>query len=198
VNDLPLIQFDYKPSKLHIIDNGYTVMINYRSGSFISVGGRRSMHSNNSTFTGLARRRSTARATRWTWPSSVVFHVALRHPAKHENGGFRRREAPTENAALSPYFQGRLHPASRDNSRLTSAGATSKDGLSWRPYLRCARPGRPSLRPLAPTMSVAKTRTKFPTGGPCANDNSLSAASGVRIGHELLRHSPARKEGAAR
>ena len=141
MNDLPLIQFDYKPSRLHIIDNGYTVMINYRSGSFISVGGRRSMHSNNSTFTGLARRRSTARATRWTWPSSVVFHVALRHPAKHENGGFRRREAPTENAALSPYFQGRLHPASRDNSRLTSAGATSKDGLSWRPYLRCARLG---------------------------------------------------------
>jgi len=39
VNDLPLIQFDYKPSRLHIIDNGYTVMINYRSGSFISVGG---------------------------------------------------------------------------------------------------------------------------------------------------------------
>jgi len=41
VNDLPLIQFDYKPSKLHIIDNGYTVMINYRSGSFISVGGKK-------------------------------------------------------------------------------------------------------------------------------------------------------------
>ncbi|HTG60029.1 MAG TPA: hypothetical protein VMG63_11570 [Terriglobia bacterium] len=36
MNDLPLIQFDYKPSKLHIIDNGYTVMINYRSGRFRS------------------------------------------------------------------------------------------------------------------------------------------------------------------
>jgi len=39
--DLPPIQFDYKPSLLHIIDNGHTVMINYGSGSFISVGGKR-------------------------------------------------------------------------------------------------------------------------------------------------------------
>lgn len=37
--ELPLIQFDYKPSPLHIIDNGHTVMINYGPGSFISVGG---------------------------------------------------------------------------------------------------------------------------------------------------------------
>jgi carbonic anhydrase len=35
--DLPPIQFDYKPSSLHIIDNGHTVMINYSPGSFISV-----------------------------------------------------------------------------------------------------------------------------------------------------------------
>ena len=27
--DLPPIQFNYKPSPLHIIDNGHTVMINY-------------------------------------------------------------------------------------------------------------------------------------------------------------------------
>ena len=39
--DLPPIQFDYKPSPLHIIDNGHTVMINHGSGSFISVGGKR-------------------------------------------------------------------------------------------------------------------------------------------------------------
>ena len=39
--DLPPIQFDYKPSPLHIIDNGHTVMINYRPGSSISVGGHK-------------------------------------------------------------------------------------------------------------------------------------------------------------
>lgn len=39
--DLPPIQFDYKPSPLHIINNGHTVMINYNSGSFISVGGKK-------------------------------------------------------------------------------------------------------------------------------------------------------------
>lgn len=37
--DLPPIQFDYKPSPLHIVDNGHTVMINYGPGSFITVGG---------------------------------------------------------------------------------------------------------------------------------------------------------------
>jgi len=37
--DLPAIHFDYKPSPLHIIDNGHTVMINYAPGSSISVGG---------------------------------------------------------------------------------------------------------------------------------------------------------------
>jgi len=36
--DLPPIRFEYKPSPLHIIDNGHTVMVNYAPGSFISVG----------------------------------------------------------------------------------------------------------------------------------------------------------------
>jgi carbonic anhydrase len=36
--DLPPIQFSYKSSSLHIIDNGHTVMINYAPGSFMSVG----------------------------------------------------------------------------------------------------------------------------------------------------------------
>lgn len=39
--DLPPIVFDYKPSSLHIIDNGHTIMINYSPGSFISVGGKK-------------------------------------------------------------------------------------------------------------------------------------------------------------
>jgi carbonic anhydrase len=39
--DLPPMQFDYKPSPLHIIDNGHTVMINYAPGSSISVGGKK-------------------------------------------------------------------------------------------------------------------------------------------------------------
>ena len=39
--DLPPIQFNYKPSPLHIIDNGHTIMINYSPGSFISVGGKK-------------------------------------------------------------------------------------------------------------------------------------------------------------
>ena len=38
---LPPIQFDYKPSPLHIMDNGHTVMVNYSPGSFISVGDKR-------------------------------------------------------------------------------------------------------------------------------------------------------------
>jgi carbonic anhydrase len=38
--DLPSIGFDYKPSRLHIIDNGHTVMVNYDPGSSISVGGK--------------------------------------------------------------------------------------------------------------------------------------------------------------
>jgi carbonic anhydrase len=37
--DLPSIQFDYKSSPLHIVDNGHTVMINYGPGSSITVGG---------------------------------------------------------------------------------------------------------------------------------------------------------------
>lgn len=36
--DLPPLQMDYKPSPLHIIDNGHTVMINYAPGSFLRVG----------------------------------------------------------------------------------------------------------------------------------------------------------------
>lgn len=36
--DLPPLQVDYKPSPLHIIDNGHTVMINYAPGSSIRVG----------------------------------------------------------------------------------------------------------------------------------------------------------------
>jgi carbonic anhydrase len=39
--DLPPIQFDYKPSPLHIINNGHSIQINYAPGSFISVGGKR-------------------------------------------------------------------------------------------------------------------------------------------------------------
>lgn len=39
--DLPPIVFDYKPSSLHIIDNGHTIMINYGPGSFILVGGKK-------------------------------------------------------------------------------------------------------------------------------------------------------------
>jgi carbonic anhydrase len=39
--DLPPIQFDYKPSALHIIDNGHTVMINYGPGSFMAVAGKK-------------------------------------------------------------------------------------------------------------------------------------------------------------
>jgi len=36
--DLPPLQVDYKPSPLHIIDNGHTVMINYAPGSVLRVG----------------------------------------------------------------------------------------------------------------------------------------------------------------
>jgi len=36
--DLPAIEFDYKPSPLHIIDSGHTIMINYAPGSSIRVG----------------------------------------------------------------------------------------------------------------------------------------------------------------
>ena len=39
--DLPAIDFDYKPSPLHIVDNGHTIMIHYAPGSFIRVGGKR-------------------------------------------------------------------------------------------------------------------------------------------------------------
>jgi carbonic anhydrase len=39
--DLPALQVDYKPSPLHIIDNGHTIMINYAPGSYIQVGDKR-------------------------------------------------------------------------------------------------------------------------------------------------------------
>ena len=39
--DLPPITFDYKPSTLHVIDNGHTIMVNYEPGSSISVGGKK-------------------------------------------------------------------------------------------------------------------------------------------------------------
>jgi carbonic anhydrase len=39
--DLPPIQFEYKPSPLHIIDNGHTIMVNYSPGSFITVGDKK-------------------------------------------------------------------------------------------------------------------------------------------------------------
>jgi carbonic anhydrase len=38
--DLPAIQFDYKPTPLHIIDNGHTIQVNYAPGSFIQIGGK--------------------------------------------------------------------------------------------------------------------------------------------------------------
>jgi carbonic anhydrase len=38
---LPPIRFEYKPSPLHIIDNGHTIMVNYSPGSFISVGDKK-------------------------------------------------------------------------------------------------------------------------------------------------------------
>src|SRR5215471_257246 len=39
--DLPALQFDYKQSPLHIIDNGHTIMVNYGPGSFMFVGNHR-------------------------------------------------------------------------------------------------------------------------------------------------------------
>src|SRR5579864_3000948 len=38
--DLPPIQFDYKSSPLHIINDGHTIMVNYVPGSYISVAGK--------------------------------------------------------------------------------------------------------------------------------------------------------------
>ena len=39
--DLPVLQFDYKPSPLRIVDNGHTIMVTYAAGSFLRVGGAR-------------------------------------------------------------------------------------------------------------------------------------------------------------
>ena len=35
------IRFDYKPTPLHIVDNGHTIQVNYGTGSSMSVGGQR-------------------------------------------------------------------------------------------------------------------------------------------------------------
>ena len=35
------IHFNYESSPLHIIDNGHTIMVNYRLGSFIRVGDKK-------------------------------------------------------------------------------------------------------------------------------------------------------------
>src|SRR3954454_841938 len=67
--DLPPIQFDYRESPLHIIDNGHTVMINYQPGSSISVGGKK-YAPYNSTFIGPVRRRSKARAMKGGAPGT--------------------------------------------------------------------------------------------------------------------------------
>src|SRR3972149_11982680 len=37
--ELADIKFDYKPSKLNIVNNGHTVQVNYDNGSSISVNG---------------------------------------------------------------------------------------------------------------------------------------------------------------
>ena len=39
--NLPPLQLDYKPSPLHIVDNGHTIMVNYSAGSSMSVGGKK-------------------------------------------------------------------------------------------------------------------------------------------------------------
>ena len=40
-SDLPVLQFEYKSTPLHIVNNGHTIQINYAPGSFISVGDKR-------------------------------------------------------------------------------------------------------------------------------------------------------------
>jgi carbonic anhydrase len=40
-SDLPVIQFDYQATPLHIVNNGHTIQINYAPGSFITVGEKR-------------------------------------------------------------------------------------------------------------------------------------------------------------
>jgi len=39
--DLPPIQFDYRRTPLHVVNNGHTVQVNYAPGSFITVGDKR-------------------------------------------------------------------------------------------------------------------------------------------------------------
>lgn len=40
-SDLPPLRFDYQPSPLRIIDNGHTIMVNFRAESLISVAGKK-------------------------------------------------------------------------------------------------------------------------------------------------------------
>jgi carbonic anhydrase len=40
-SDLPTIQFAYRATPLHIVNNGHTIQVNYTPGSFITVGGTR-------------------------------------------------------------------------------------------------------------------------------------------------------------
>jgi carbonic anhydrase len=39
--DLPPIQFAYRPTPLHIVNNGHTIQVNYAPGSFITVGNKK-------------------------------------------------------------------------------------------------------------------------------------------------------------
>src|SRR5262249_46845351 len=39
--DLPSIQFAYQRARLHIVNNGHTIQVNYAPGSFITVGDKR-------------------------------------------------------------------------------------------------------------------------------------------------------------
>jgi carbonic anhydrase len=41
LSDLPAIQFAYRATPLHIVNNGHTIEVNYAPGSFITVGGTR-------------------------------------------------------------------------------------------------------------------------------------------------------------
>src|SRR3954454_2036762 len=38
---LPALQFDYRPTPLHIVDNGHTVQLNVERGSYLLVGAER-------------------------------------------------------------------------------------------------------------------------------------------------------------
>ena len=69
--DLPAIKFDYKPAPLKVIDNGHTIQVNYAPGQHDRRRRRRATSWCSSTSTSRARRRSTARRTRWS-PTSCT------------------------------------------------------------------------------------------------------------------------------